>query len=373
MSEFTHLTLPQKLQHWAQQRPNDVALRQKDFGIWGPISWSEYERNAQEFGLGLMALGLPPQSRIAIISENRCEWVYTQLGCGMVGMVTVGIYPTSPAAEVAYLLQAADVGAVVCEDQEQLDKVLEAMPELATMPIIVVIDPKGLRHYSNTAWKSFKLVCQLGRDAPSAMQQAQVRTLAKQVPDDIALMIFTSGSTGRPKAAMISYGNITAMAFGAQHYYHCDHKDTMLSYLPLCHVAEQIFTISLPMHSGAVVNFAESIRTVQSDLREIAPTIFLGVPRIWEKMHASIVLKIREASAFQRWLFEQAFAAVDGFADRPRCTWTWLQKVNYAFWYVLMFRALCNFLGLRECRRAMSGAAPVSPDLLRFFASLGCK
>jgi long-chain acyl-CoA synthetase len=371
MSDFTHLTLPQKLQHWAQQRPHDVALRQKDFGIWGPITWAEYERHAREFGLGLMALGLPPLSRIAIISENRSEWVYTQLGCGMVGMVTVGIYPTSPAAEVAYLLQAADVGAVVCEDQEQLDKVLEAMPELATPPLMVVIDPKGLRHYSATAWKSFDAVCQLGRDAPAPMQQAQVNALAQQVPDDIALMIFTSGSTGRPKAAMISYGNITAMALGAQHYYHCDAQDGMLSYLPLCHVAEQIFTISLPMQSGAVVNFAESIRTVQSDLREIAPTIFLGVPRIWEKMHASIGLKMREASAFQRWLFEQAFAAVEGFADRPRRTWTGVQTAHYAFWHALVFRALCNFLGLRECRRAMSGAAPVSPDLLRFFRILG--
>ncbi len=371
VSDFTHLTLPQKLQHWARLRPQEVALRQKDFGIWSPITWSDYERHARHFGLGLMALGLSTQSRIAIISENRCEWVYSQIGCGMVGMVTVGIYPTSPAAEVAYLLEAADVAAVVCEDQEQLDKVLEALPDMAHAPFLIVIDPKGLRHYSNTVWQSFDSVCQLGRDAPAHLQQAQVSALALQVPDDIALMIFTSGSTGRPKAAMISYGNITAMALGAQHYYHCGPQDAMLSYLPLCHVAEQIFTISLPMQSGAVVNFAESIRTVQSDLREIAPTIFLGVPRIWEKMHASIVLKMREASAFQRWLFEQAFAAVEGFAHRPRRTWGWMEQAQYALWYVLVFRALCNFLGLRECRRAMSGAAPVSPDLLRFFRIIG--
>jgi long-chain acyl-CoA synthetase len=110
---------------------------------------------------------------------------------------------------------------------------------------------------------------------------------------------------------------------------------------------------------------------VQSDLREIAPTIFLGVPRIWEKMHASIVLKMREASAYQRWLFNKAFAAVEGFADRPSRNWRWTQKIQYAFWYALVFRALCNFLGLRKCRRAMSGAAPVSPDLLRFFRIVG--
>ena len=366
-----HLTLPQKLQRWAKQCPNEVALRQKEFGIWSPITWREYEQQARYFGLGLMALGLPPQSRVAVISENRCEWVYSQIGCGMVGMVTVGIYPTSPATEVAYLLQAADVGAVVCEDQEQLDKVIEAMTELASVPRMIVIDPKGLRHYENTAWQSLESVCQLGREAADHIQQAQVSTLAEQAPDDIALMIFTSGSTGRPKAAMISYGNITAMALGAQHYYHCSSNDAMLSYLPLCHVAEQIFTISLPMQSGAVVNFAESIRTVQSDLREIAPTIFLGVPRIWEKMHASIVLKMREASAYQRWLFNKAFAAVEGFADRPSRNWRWTQKIQYAFWYALVFRALCNFLGLRKCRRAMSGAAPVSPDLLRFFRIVG--
>ena len=371
MSDFTHLTLPQKLQHWARLRPQDVALRQKDFGIWSPITWSDYERHARHFGLGLMALGLSAQSRIAIISENRCEWVYSQMGCGMAGMIMVGIYPTSPAAEVAYLLATADVSAVVCEDQEQLDKVLEAMPDLAHAPFLIVIDPKGLRHYPKTVWQSFDSVCQLGRDAPAHLRQSQASVLDLQVPDDIALMIFTSGSTGRPKAAMISYGNITAMALGAQHYYRCSSQDAMLSYLPLCHVAEQIFTISLPMQSGAVVNFAESIRTVQSDLREIAPTIFLGVPRIWEKMHASIVLKMREASAFQRWLFEQAFAAVEGFAHRPRRTWGWMEQAQYALWYVLVFRALCNFLGLRECRRAMSGAAPVSPDLLRFFRIIG--
>ena len=195
--------------------------------------------------------------------------------------------------------------------------------------------------------------------------------MAQQTPQDVALMIFTSGSTGRPKAAMITYSNITAMAMGAQQFYHCDGRDAMLSYLPLCHVAEQIFTISLPMQSGSVVNFAESLRTVQTDLREIAPTVFLGVPRIWEKMHASIVLKMREARPFQRWLFEHAFSAVDAFADKPRSGWTLVQKLHFAIWYLLVFRALCNFLGLRKCRRAMSGAAPVSPDLLRFFRIMG--
>lgn len=371
MNDFDHLTLPRKLQHWARERPQDVALRQKDFGIWSPITWRDYEEQARHFGVGLMALGMAPRSRVAIISENRCEWVYAQIGCGMAALVTVGIYPTSPAAEVAYLLQAADVSAVVCEDQEQLDKVLEALAGLDQPPVLIVIDPKGLRHYTGLPWHSFAAVCDMGRRADAALHEQQGNRLAQQTPQDVALMIFTSGSTGRPKAAMITYSNITAMAMGAQQFYHCDGRDAMLSYLPLCHVAEQIFTISLPMQSGAVVNFAESLRTVQADLREIAPSVFLGVPRIWEKMHASIVLKMREARSFQRWLFDRAFSAVDGFADKPRSGWTVLQKAHYALWYLLVFRALCNFLGLRQCRRAMSGAAPVSPDLLRFFRIMG--
>lgn len=371
VNDFDHLTLPRKLQHWARERPQDIALRQKDFGIWSPITWQNYEAQARYFGVGLVTLGMESQARVAIISENRCEWVYTQIGCGMAALVTVGIYPTSPAAEVAYLLEAADVSAVVCEDQEQLDKVIEALEELDHAPLLIVIDPKGLRHYTRLPWHSFSAVCDMGRQADAALHEQQRQRLDQQRPQDVALMIFTSGSTGRPKAAMITYRNITAMAMGAQQFYHCDGRDAMLSYLPLCHVAEQIFTISLPMQSGAVVNFAESLRTVQADLREIAPTVFLGVPRIWEKMHASIVLKMREARPFQRWLFHRAFSAVDSFADKPRSGWTGVQKAYYTLWYLLVFRALCNFLGLRKCRRAMSGAAPVSPDLLRFFRIMG--
>ncbi|MBM3363007.1 MAG: long-chain fatty acid--CoA ligase [Betaproteobacteria bacterium] len=371
MNDFDHLTLPHKLQHWARERPQGIALRQKDFGIWSPITWQHYETQARHFGIGLMALGMDEQARVAIISENRCEWVYSQIGCGMAALVTVGIYPTSPAAEVAYLLKAADVAAVVCEDQEQLDKVVEALEGLEQAPLLIVIDPKGLRHYTGLSWHSFAAVCEMGRQAAAALHDQQRARLARQTPQDVALMIFTSGSTGRPKAAMITYSNITAMAMGAQNFYHCDGRDAMLSYLPLCHVAEQIFTISLPMQSGALVNFAESLRTVQTDLREIAPTVFLGVPRIWEKMHASIVLKMREARPIQRWLFDRAFVAVNGFASKPRSGWTLAQKMHYALWYFLVFRALCNFLGLRKCRRAMSGAAPVSPDLLRFFRIMG--
>ncbi len=371
MKDIAQLTLPQKLAHWARTRPDAVGLRQKDFGIWGPVSWRDYASTARRFGMGLMALGLPAGAHVAVISENRQEWVFSQLGCGMAGMVTVGVYPTSPAPEVAYLLQAADVQAVVCEDQEQLDKVLEVRESLPLLRHLIVIDPKGLRHYAVDDMMAFASVCALGGDHEPQLGPEIDDRLAAQTTDATALMIFTSGSTGRPKAAMISYGNINAMTAGAQHFYRCTEADSMLSYLPLCHVAEQIFTVYLPLASGAVVNFAESLRTVQSDLREIAPTIFLGVPRIWEKMHASIHIKLREAGGLRRALYERAFAAVKSFAEKPRTQWSTGQAMVYRLYHLLVFRALCNFLGLRRCRRALSGAAPISPELLGFFRTIG--
>ena len=369
------LTLPQRLRHWARLRGDAVALRQKDLGIWEPVSWRQYEEQARWFGLGLTAAGLPEGGHVAIVSENRKEWVFTQLGAGMVGAVTVGVYPTSPAAEVEYLLQASDAAVVVCEDQEQLDKVLEVRERLPLLNQpgvrLVIIDPRGLRHYRVPGLLTFEQAIAQGREFESHHAQLVEERLARQRMDHMALMVFTSGSTGRPKAAMLSYGNVNAMAAGADAIYRCTPDDSMVSYLPLCHVAEQIYTVDLPLQSGAVVSFAESLRTVQSDLREIAPTLFLGVPRIWEKLHASIEIKIREAGGLRRRLYVRALAAVSPFATVPRERWSLWQRVTFRFWHVLVLRSLNNFIGLTQCRLALSGAAPIAPQLLGFFRALG--
>ncbi|SFC52503.1 long-chain acyl-CoA synthetase [Polaromonas sp. OV174] len=365
------LTLPKQLRHWASTRASSVALRQKDYGIWEPVTWAEYERQARHFGIGLVKLGLPPKGHCAIICENRKEWVFAQLGCGMVGAVTIGIYPTSPAAEVEYLLRSSDASIVVCEDQEQLDKVLEVRASLPKLTHVVVIDPRGIRHYKVDNLITFDEVVALGLIGEQENPQLVEDCLERQTMDDLALMIFTSGSTGRPKAAMINYGNIAAMAGSTDAIYRCTPSDSTVSYLPLCHVAEQIYTVCLPLRCGVVVNFAESLRTVQSDLREIAPTLFLGVPRIWEKLHAAIEIKIREAGWLRRRLYQSAVKSTTPLAVVPRAQWSWRQRVGHAFWYWIMLRPLSNFIGLRECRLAVSGAAPIAPDMLRFFRALG--
>jgi long-chain acyl-CoA synthetase len=364
-------TLPQKLLHWARTQPDAVAFRQKDYGIWQPFTWAEYARLARHFGLGLTSLGLPHGGHVAVISENRKEWVIAQLGLGMVGGVTVGVYPTSPAPEVEYLLAASDAVIAVCEDQEQVDKVLESRERLPGLERIVVIDPKGLRRYDLSRIHAFEDVLKLGEEHEREHPALVDERLARQSVDDVALMIFTSGSTGRPKAAMLSYDNLNAATEGGVAVYGFSREDTVLSYLPLCHVAEQSFSVFIPMAVGCAVNFAESLRTVQGDLREIAPSIFLGVPRIWEKLHAAMYIRIAQAGRARRALFERAFASVQDFAAKPRSEWSAGQRLKYGFWYVLVFRALLNFIGLRTVRLAFSGTAPIAPDLLAFHRTLG--
>ena len=367
-----NLTLPQCLRERARTDAHRIAIRQKDFGIWKPFDWAAYHRRASHFGLGLRAMGLPAGGHVGVIAENRIEWVIAQMGAGLVGAITVGVYPTSPSNEVAYVVAHADIEIMVCEDQEQTDKVLAALPELPKLKKIVVMETKGLRSFAPGVRQlitTFKEVESMGELAgnPGLIDAA----LAHQTLDDIGLMIYTSGSTGKPKGAMISYRNIRGVVPGIVDRLQLNRDTSHLSYLPLCHVAEQMLTTFVPVYLGSTVNFGESIRTVQEDLREVAPSMFLGVPRIWEKMHAAISIKLHDTGALRRKLFHTAYAACLPLAEKPRSAWTLANKLTYALSYWSVFRSLQNFIGLREAKVALTGAAPIPPDVVRFFRVLG--
>jgi len=365
------LPLPQQLLYWARVRPDSVALRQKEFGVWTPITFDEYAQQSRWFGLGLLQLGLEPGRSMAILSENRREWVFAQLGAGMVRAVTAGVYPTSPAHEVEYLLQLSESPVIVCEDQEQLDKVLAIRDNLQHLQAIVVMDMRGLRHYDIAGLNDFQTVTELGRRAEEADRAWAATAAAGPALDDIGLIVFTSGSTGRPKAAMMSWRGLETAARGLNSLVGCRQGDELVSYLPLCHVAEQIFSMLIPLSCGATVNFAESLRTVQQDVREISPQLFFGVPRIWEKFHAGIQTKLREAGGLRLGLYRRAMAALETISQRPRAKWTLGQKAIWSFWYVVILRSLLNFIGMRNCQTAISAGAPISPEILRFFRVLG--
>ena len=366
------LTLPQMLRQRAQRDARRVAIRQKDFGIWKPVTWAQYYERAAHFGQGLLQLGLPAGGHVGVIAENRIEWVLAQMGAGLAGGITVGVYPTSPTAEVAYVVGHADIDIMVCEDQEQTDKVLDALAELPRLKKIIVMETKGLRSFAPEHRALITTFGEVERLGAGVHSQALIdELLARQRLDDVGLMIYTSGSTGKPKGAMVSWRNMRGVAPGIIERLRLDAGTTHLSYLPLCHVAEQMLTTFCPVYLGSTVNFGESIRTVQEDLREVAPTMFLGVPRIWEKLHSAITIKMQETGPLRRHLFQRAMAACAPLAEKPRGQWTPGERLRHALHYWLVLRALQNFIGLRDARVALTGAAPIAPDVVRFFRTLG--
>ncbi|CAB3679288.1 Long-chain-fatty-acid--CoA ligase FadD15 [Achromobacter kerstersii] len=374
LAVWPELTLPQMLREQARRQPAGIAIRQKDFGIWKPLTWAGYWQRACRVGMGLRALGLSPGGRVAIVSENRVEWLLTQLGAGTVGGVAVGVYSTSPAEEMGYVLEHADVELVVCEDQEQTDKVLQVASRLPRLRRIVMMETKGLRSYAPAERERIVTFAEIEADgaAREAAELAALNTaLDAQGLDETGLMIYTSGSTGKPKGAMLSFRNMRGVAPGIADRLSMDAHSVHLSYLPLCHVAEQMLSTFVPLYLGSQVNFGESIRTVQEDLREVAPTIFLGVPRIWEKLHASISIKMQEAGRLQQWLYRQALARCAPFLEKSPAQYNVGERLTHALWYGLVLRALQNFIGLRRARVAMTGAAPIPPDVVRYFRNLG--
>ena len=365
------MALPQQLQHWARTQPDGVALRQKEHGVWKPVTWAQYDQRSRWFGLGLLQLGLQPGQKLALLSENRAEWVVAQMGTAMVGGITAGVYATSPANEVAYLLALSEAPVIVCEDQEQLDKVLEVRASLPDLRTLIVIDTRGLRRYDRSGIIDFAQVLESGRQFEAQHAAAAAAALRVPGPDDIGLIVFTSGSTGRPKAAMMSWRGLGAAARGLNSMLGCKQGDELVSYLPLCHMAEQMFSVHIPVSVGATVNFAESLRTVQEDLRELSPHIFFGVPRIWEKFHSAIQTKLREAGGVRMALYRRAMASLNKFAGKGRAAWSLSERLRFGFWYLVVLRALLNYVGLRRCRIAVSSGAPIAPEILKFFRTLG--
>jgi long-chain acyl-CoA synthetase len=366
-------TLPKLLAERAGLHPHAVALREKQFGIWQRVTWRGYLDHVRRACMGFAALGVSRGDKVAILSENRREWLYAELAAMSAGAVGVGVYPTSPSNEVQYVIDHSGATIVVAEDQEQVDKILEVGDRLPLVRHIVVPETKGLRGYKDPRLVSWEELEARGEKHGAANPGLFEEMVASTREGDLAFLIYTSGTTGFPKGAMISHRNVLAQARAAAEATGIDGGDSVVSYLPLCHVAEQIFSVYLPLQLGMTVSFAESIRTIQEDLREIAPSVFLGVPRIWEKLQATILVKIQETGRLRRWLFEGSMARGRRLATRRLAGERVgaLERLIAALDHLTVRRALQNFVGLRRARATFSAAAAISPDVLLFFHAMG--
>jgi len=362
-------TLPGRVSHFAARRPDRVALREKRLGVWRELSFREYDANVRRAAWALSRAGVGPGDHVAIFSDNRPEWLYVDLGAQAIGARSVGIYQTNPPGDVAYILNDCRARVLFCDDQEQVDKAVACAGDTPTVERVVVFDPRGTRHIDDPRlrkWQAF--VAEPGEPEPG-WYQAQ---LDARDPGAPAMIVYTSGTTGPPKGAMLSSRNVLEGSEEVCRQLDISEADTLLSYLPLCHVAEKIFTLFLPLTAGCTVCFGEALETVQADLREASPTIFLGVPRIWEKMHAGVTLRMKDASWLKRALFDLFVRKGMAIGDRRRAGRMGLvDRLLYRLGDLLVYRPLQERLGLRRCRVPVSGAAPISRDLLAWFHGIG--
>ena len=375
------VTVASLARDWGISDPNRIAMREKDFGIWQEYSWARTWGLVMDAAHGLLALGIDVGDRVSIQAEDRPEWVILDLAAVAVRGITVGFYPTNPAAEVKYLL--TDCGATVhlAEDQEQVDRVLEIDPAaVPNLGRIIYCEPRGVHSYSDDRLMDWDDFLAVGRQHRAENPDAVVDRMAEARPDDVMTLVYTSGTTGPPKGAMLTNANtefsITRIMGedGLRGKRVPTADDLVVTYLPLCHVAERIFSTWHMVSCGLCLNFAESIETVTVNLREVQPTLFFAVPRIWEKLHATVMIKGSDSSPFKRlWLrFGLKLAGVigrekvaNGGLHTPK------SRLLNLIGYPLVFRALQERLGLRRCWHAGSGAAPIAPEVLEFFTGIG--
>lgn len=374
-------TLPALLRQRARESADRLALRDKDRGIWHCISWSAYYTQVGHLAMYLREQGIVGGDAVAIVGDGSPGWFYADLATQALGGVAVGIYPTNPWPELQYIVRHCRAKLVVCGDQEQIDKVLDALEEDGGMPCVqrlIVIDPKGMRHYTDPRIVTLDEALRQGRELWEASGDGRPVEAAIDAlqPSDDAIIVYTSGTTGMPKGARISHRSIilASQRLGEVHRFEGRHLSA-LCYLPLCHVAERLFSTVSQLVWNGVVNFAESIDTVVNDLREIAPTYFLGVPRIWEKMQRDMLIASSDSHPLARRAFRKGLEWGETLAARALANGgkpaSPADALKQAVLRKLMFQNLLAAMGLDRMFFAAAGGAPVAPQTTLFFKAIG--
>jgi long-chain acyl-CoA synthetase len=366
-------TLPKLFRHVVAQRGDAVAMREKDLGIWRAITWRQYGERARQAGLGLVALGLRPRDVVSIMADNCPEWLYTDLGTQCVGGVTNGIYTTDSARQVEYIVNDSGSRFFFAENEEQLDKVLEVAGACPQLVKIIVFDMEGLHGFRDPRVMDFAALLELGARYDAEHPGAFDHLVERARPEDLAILVYTSGTTGPPKGAMLSHRNILFQLEYAEFLTPARPGDQQLSFLPLCHVAERTFSVFNPLRTAATVNFAESLETVPDNIREVAPAVFFAVPRIWEKFYSGVALRMREATAPGRLGYAWAIGVGTRVAEarlagrRPGPGLRLLHRLAD----LLVLDNIKRSLGLHRARAAATGAAPIAPELIKWYMALG--
>jgi long-chain acyl-CoA synthetase len=366
-------TLPQVFKQCVQKYGDRVAMRKKEYGLWHDISWSEYYRKVQCAGSALLSMGLENGDRVSIIGDNCPEWVIIDMATQCAGGVSVGIYATNAWPQVEYVVENSESKFLFAENEEQLDKWLNFRDKASRLQKVIVWDLEGLRHFEDEMVMTYEELLEVGRQIFEKEPSLLENRMDEITPDDLALLIYTSGTTGPPKGAMLTHGNITWMGEVGQNIVPVEEGSEVLSYLPLCHIFERLFSVIFHVTYGTIVNFIENVDTVTDNMREISPTIGYAVPRIWEKYLSAVYIRMSDATWFKKLVFYMALKIGQRrttlrmqFKPVP-----YYLEALYQLAYFAVFRKLKERLGFDRMEVAVTAAAPISHDVIHFFQSIG--
>lgn len=376
MSETTlvdgHKTISELFWSRVTELEDKVVIREKDFGIWNEYSWSDWGHQAKLVGLGLKALGLERGDVCSIASEINKEWMFADLGVIGMGGVCNGVYPTDASNQVEYLITDSSTMFYFAEDEEQLDKVLEVRERTPTLKKVIIFDMEGLRHLDDDMCMSFEELLALGK---TQLEKEDVweAEIAAANPDDLMILTYTSGTTGPPKGAMITQANMLFMMNTMQKALGMTSVDRQLGFLPLAHVAGRMLYTFAVIESKSIVHLVENLETIATDQQEVAPTVHFAVPRVWEKQFSQISIMQKESTWLGRKLYEFAIAVGKRRASNL------LKQENvplqvallYALVNIWVLRNIRVLIGIQDCRWLATGAAPIAPELIEWFWSLG--
>ncbi|MCA9861399.1 MAG: AMP-binding protein, partial [Thermomicrobiales bacterium] len=366
-------TLPKLFLQRCRELGQRTAHREKDYGIWLSYSWADYLEHARLIGLGLHRLGLQRGDVVSILSEDNKEWVYADMGVQGMGGICSGVYTTDSPSQLKYLMEDSGAKFLIVENDEQLDKFLEIKDGVPGLLKVIVLDDDGLHGFSDDRVIFLDALYRLGREQMKETPELFEAEVARSRPEDIAILVYTSGTTGNPKGAMISQSNIMFSISSGAASAPILPDDEQVCFLPLCHILERLFSGFATIAGKSTVNFAESPETVFENVQEVSPHTFVAVPRVWEKIYSRVMILIGDATPLQQWAFSKAVAAglkkaEAELAGQPVPAGT---ALAWKFWDVVVLRNLRRMLGMDRLRRGGSGAAPISPDLLKWYRAVG--
>jgi len=366
-------TLPAMFWNAVAQRGDKIWMRQKKFGLWRSWTWNQTAEAVGEIAHGLMALGFEPGSTASILSNTVVEWVLCDLAVLSCGGMSNGIYPTDSASQALYVCEDSRTSVLFAEDDEQLDKALEAGSRLPLLRKIVVFDMEGLSDLDDDRVIGLDALRALGREHRARHPDALKARVDAVKPGDLAILVYTSGTTGKPKGAMHLHGALTTWLRAVNQLIGQEENDERMCFLPLCHVAERTGGVYLGMYTGSRMNFVENPDTVPENIREISPTVIVAVPRVWEKFYSAVTIAVREASRIEQLAYAWALSVGRMVSDRVlanQAVPAWLKfKFMLARWAAL--NNVRKLIGIHKARYLVTGAAPISPELIHWYLALG--